>query len=78
MLSLAQMSMYYDFLKSKNIFLEDIFKWFFESYIKDEFGVKDFLFNLSSKDSTYVEKCRNLASEMEGILKQFRMYVKDM
>lgn len=77
MLSLAQMSMYYDFLKSKNIFLEDIFKWFFESYIKDEFGVKDFLFNLSSKDSTYVEKCRNLASEMEGILKQFRMYVKD-
>lgn len=77
MLSLAQISMYYDFLRSKNIFLEDIFKWFFESYIKDEFGVKDFLFNLSSKNSTYVEKCRNLASEMEGILKQFRMYVKD-
>ena len=75
-ISLAQMSMYYEFLESKNIFFEELFKWFFEKYLKKEFNVDGFVYNVSSKESNYAEKCRNLASEMEGVLKQFRMYVQ--
>ena len=31
----------------------------------------------ASSATDYVEKCRNLAAEMDGILKQYRMYVRD-
>ena len=30
----------------------------------------------ASSATFYVEKCRNLASEMDGVLKQYRMYVR--
>lgn len=29
----------YDFLKSHNIDLEEVFKWFFETYLPEEFDV---------------------------------------
>ena len=76
MISSAQMHTYYDFLKSHNIDLEDIFKWFFETYLPEEFYVTGFSMKASTA-TDYVERCRNLASEMDGILKQYRMYVRD-
>ena len=76
-LSKAQMSLYYRFLVAHSINLEDIFKWFFENYLPEEFGVVGFSMNTSSSAATYIEKCRNLASEMDGVLKQFRMFVQN-
>ena len=76
MTSSAQMMMYYDFLRTNNVDLEAVFVWFFTEYIKKEFGVDGF-FMKSSSATDYVEKCRTIASEMDGILKQFRMYVRD-
>ena len=76
MISLGQMETYYCFLKSHDIDIESIFKWFYDTYLPEEFGVSGFLMNASSS-TDYVEKCRNLASEMDGILKQYRMYVRD-
>lgn len=76
MLSSAQMHMYFDFLKLHDINLEDVFKWFFETYLPEEFNVTGFSMK-SSSATDYVEKCRNLASEMDGVLKQYRMYVRD-
>lgn len=77
MTSAAQTALYYDFLKSHNIDLEEIFKWFFETYLPEEFGVHGFSMVASAPSATYVEKCRSLASEMDGVLKQFRMFVED-
>ena len=74
-LSKAQMSLYYRFLAAHSINLEDVFKWFFEKYLPEEFGIAGFSMNVSSSTATYIEKCRNLASEMDGVLKQFRMFV---
>lgn len=74
--SSAQMTLYYDFLKANDIDLENIFVWFFTEYLKDVFGVDGFFMKASSA-SNYAEKCRTLASEMDGILKQYRMYVRD-
>ena len=75
--SAAQTALYYDFLKSHNIDLEEVFKWFFETYLPEEFGVHGFSMVSSAPSATYIEKCRSLASEMDGVLKQFRMFVED-
>ena len=76
MLSSAQMNLYYNFLRSHAIDLEEVFKWFFETYLTEEFGAKGFVYNASSKNASWLEKCRNIVSEMDGILKQFRQYVQ--
>lgn len=76
-ISTGQTKLYYDFLKQHGIELEDVFKWFFEIYLSEEFGANGFSFSVSTPTSTYIEKCRTLASEMDGILKQFRMFVQD-
>lgn len=77
MTSAAQTALYYEFLKSHNIDLEEVFKWFFETYLSEEFDVHGFSMVASAPSATYVEKCRSLASEMDGVLKQFRMFVED-
>lgn len=75
-ISSMQMLMYYDFLKAHDVDLEDVFVWFFSDYLKEEFGADGFTMRASSA-TFYAEKCRNLASEMDGVLKQYRMYVRD-
>ena len=75
-LSTIQMFAYYEFLLSQGIDLEQVFNWFFSEYMREEYSVNDFLFNASTA-TNYAEKCRTLSSEMEGILKQFQIYVRD-
>ncbi len=75
--STMQVRGYYDILKSKNVRLEDVLKWFFEEYLPQEFHVHGFRFNPPSEGTTMVEKCRTIAAEMEGVLKQFRIYVQN-
>ncbi len=76
MMSYAKMDAYYRFLQEHDVNIEDIFKWFFETYLSEEFGISGFCMKASSA-TDYVEKCRNLAAEMDGILKQYRMFVRD-
>lgn len=72
----GQMNLYYEFLKEHNISIESIFMWFFNEYIPEEFGIDGFKMQYSSSE-LLVEKCRNLTSEMDGVLKQFKMFVCD-
>lgn len=72
-----QVFAYYSILQKHGIFLEDVFKWFFEQYLPQEFNACGFHFNPPSQGTSYIEKCRTMASEMEGVLKQFRMYAND-
>ena len=71
-----QMKFYVEFLNEHKINIEEVFKWFFEEYMIEEFSAKGFRFTPSTA-TTYLEKSKNLASEMEGVLKQFRMYVEN-
>lgn len=71
-----QMKFYVEFLNEHKINIEEVFKWFFEEYMIEEFSAKGFCFTPSTA-TTYLEKSKNLASEMEGVLKQFRMYVEN-
>jgi len=73
----GQMHLYYEFLKSKNINLEDVFKWFFEEYAVQEFNVSGFLFSPQSKEASFLDKCTTLNRELDGILKQYKYLVED-
>lgn len=77
MTSTLQMNAYYNFLLKNNISLELVIKWFFEDYLKEEFAIDGFVYNPCKSDATWIDKCRNISSEMDGVLKQYRMYVED-
>ncbi len=74
--SSAEMQGYMALLSDLNIRIEDVYQWFFLDYLKDEFNASGFVFNAPSPNQRYLEKCRNLPAEMDGILKQYSLYVK--
>ena len=76
-LSNEQMKRYKEILLKLNIRIEDVFQWFFNEYLKAEFGVNGFSINMPSANSMTLEKCKSISSEMDGILKQYRMYAED-
>lgn len=76
-LSLLQMAAYNQELQRLDICLEDIFRWFFEEYLRDEFGANGFSYSPPSKGTTAVEKCKLLVSAIDGALKQYRLYCED-
>lgn len=77
MLSTLQMMAYYKELKRINIRLENIIEWFFKKYLLDEFNIKDYRINIPSEESNYLEKCRTTLSELDNILKEYRLVVED-
>lgn len=77
MIANGTISGYYHMLRDNGIKLEDIIKWFFEDYLAVEFNVEGFFFNKPSDGANLLEKCRDIAIEIDSILKQFRMYRED-
>lgn len=74
-ISLLQTAAYVRELSLYNINLENVIAWLFKDYLSSEFNANGFYFSPSSEGTTYMEKCRNLLIEMDGILKQFNMFV---
>lgn len=72
-----QIQAYYAFLNNESIKLEALYKWFFEDYLKTEFNVIGFYFNCPSTNASYLEKNRTLNSEIDSVLKQFKMWCED-
>lgn len=77
MLSTLQMATYRQELQRLGIQLENIFKWFFEDYLKEEFGAIGFTYFPPSPGTSPVEKCKLMCSSIDGILKQYRLYCED-
>ncbi len=77
MQSNLQMALYREELQSIGLKLEDIFKWFFEGYLKEEFHANGFTYSPPSEGTTYAEKCKLLAIAIDGILKQYRLFCED-
>ena len=74
--SSADMNSYIHILSQYGIHIEDVYKWFFTEYLKNEFGVTGFVFNGPSENQPFLEKCRTLPSEMDGIFKQYRLFTQ--
>lgn len=77
MVSSLQMGAYRQELKTNGINIESLFQWFFEEYIKEEFGVDGFFYSAPSAGTTDLERCQLLASAIDSVLKQYRMYCED-
>src|SRR5699024_4886485 len=67
--------MYYNFLKSNDIYLESVIKWFFEEYLKDELEILQYTFATPNQLSSYREKCRDILAEFDYSLQQYKCYV---
>ena len=68
---------YYNLLSDKGVFLESIIKWFFESYLSDEFHANGFIVNTPLHTDNLITKCKGMVSALDGAAKQFRMYVEN-
>lgn len=73
----VQMQAYRRELELYGVRIEAIFQWFFETYLFDEFQVKGFVFNAPSENTTTFEKCKILATAIDGVLKQYRLFCED-
>ncbi|MDG3213761.1 hypothetical protein NWE22_09270 [Streptococcus parasuis] len=69
---------YFYYLKDNNIDLEEIIRWYFNVYLKEELGVQGFHFYNSNKESSYYERGKSVISEMDSILDQYEMFFKYM
>lgn len=64
--------LYNKMLAQYNLKIEDVIRWFFECYLKDEFGIKNFAFNVPKGE--HLDKIRSLLSELDSVLQQFNIY----
>ena len=76
-LSNIQMHGYVGVLNSCDIYLEDIIKWFFEVYIKNEFGANGFICNMPEKSDSILSKYERVATVMDGETKQFKLFCEE-
>lgn len=63
-------------LEKFNVHIEDVFKWFFEEYLLSEFKASKFKLLISADNTSYIEKIRNVFSELESVLKQFLHFAR--
>ena len=77
MSSIGQMTGYLKQLELNNIKLENIFKWFFETYLDDEFDAKGFQYFVPSETASWLEKILVLITQIDSVIKQFRIFIED-
>lgn len=75
-MAFLQMTGYYNILCQREIEIEDIYKWFFETYLKDEFNVEGFVYEKVRRDAPFGERNRLISSKIDHVLKQFDLYSK--
>lgn len=64
-------SFYHRFLLRQGVRLEEVVKWFFEIYLKEEFGIRNFLFSPPSEDTSMLERCKSLLPGIESVVQQY-------
>ncbi|MDO4759658.1 MAG: hypothetical protein Q4A30_02695, partial [Candidatus Saccharibacteria bacterium] len=75
--TLGQVAMYEKFLRSEGKELENIIAWYFNDFLKDAFGADGFSYVASSTSATYFERCKHVFSEMDSVVKQFKLYAEN-
>lgn len=75
--TLMQTMMYEKFLRSQDKELEGVITWYFNEYLKTTFNAEGFNYAPSSKASSYYEKCKYVFSEMDSVIKQFKLFAEN-
>ena len=73
----GQVFVYERFLQEHGNSLEKVIAWFFQDYLKTAYDADGFQYKPSSETSTYLERSRQVFTEMESVIKQFGLYVDD-
>lgn len=76
-ISLLQFKLYYEYLKSVGVRIEEIIEWFFKEYLDKEFNIKNYDTSMPSENSNYFEKCKSILPEFDHILKEYKFLVED-
>lgn len=76
MICCAIMSAYMNELANYGICIEDLFEYFFNEYLKENFSISGFCFNKPSTTSL-LERNKLLCSELDSILKQMKCYLEE-
>jgi len=77
MLANAQVYSYVNVLNVIGIRLEEMIEWFFDTYIKEEFQISNFIVKTPSAEASYFEKCRTILPEIDRIFKQYNTLIED-
>lgn len=77
MICFTILSAYMRELDDYGISIEDLLDYFFNDYLKENFGISDFEFKKPSKAVSLSERIKLLYIEMDGILKQLKYYIED-
>lgn len=77
MKSSSELQKYLAFLNEHKIQFEDVIDWFFKEYLYDEFNITDFVINMPSNTYKSLDKCRIIPSELDGVLKQFKLFAEE-
>ncbi len=71
------LSAYIQELDEYDICLEDLFDYFFNVYLKENFGISDFEFKSPSKSTSLEERTKLLFTEIDSLIKQLKYYRED-
>ena len=59
---------YVEQLIKLDINIEDIIKWFFETYLLQEFDIKDYTCSMPNSADSILSKCKTLASAIDALM----------
>jgi len=76
MIYLTLIRAYIDYLNQNDLYIEQIFKWFFEKYLPTEFSVNGFNIKIPNPEDTYYEKNLKMSAQFHRVLKQYNLYKK--
>jgi hypothetical protein len=70
-----QMRLYAKYLESHNIYIEDSLNYIVNEYLNQIFPINGLRIKFPTKETSYEEKIRSLAPELEFLIKQYQSYV---
>ena len=73
-LTLLGTQVYTEFLRRHGVEVEEVVAWFFREHLPNEFGAKNFYYTPSSRNSSFLERCRHIGAEMESVVRQFTLH----
>lgn len=71
---LYSLSMYISLLHTKKINIENLIIWFYSTYLPIEFNIPQIRTHITTEHRTYLEKCHEMATNIDVIFKQFQCY----
>lgn len=75
-LAKLELQSYYTFLSENGVRLEDVLNWFYSEYVHNEFGCPKMRVKFPSAQSTPHQKCSDICTTIENVMKQFALFAK--